>query len=59
MLKIRQYSASVAFRDAAGQRQEEEFPVRAADPAAASEIAFRYVRQVMKLEDFELRVVGA
>lgn len=59
MLKIRQYSASVAFRDAAGQRHEEEFPVRAADPAAASEIAFLYVRQVMKLEDFELRVVGS
>jgi len=59
MTKIRPYSASVVYRNAAGQRQEEEFPVHAADPAAASDIAFLYVRQVMKLEDFELRVVGA
>jgi hypothetical protein len=59
MLKIRPYSASVAYRNATGQMQEVEFPVRASDPAAASEIAFLYVRQVMKLEDFELRVVGS
>jgi hypothetical protein len=59
MLKIRSFSASVAYRNATGQTQEEEFPVRATDPAAASEIAFLYVRQVMKLEDFELRVVGS
>jgi hypothetical protein len=59
MLKIRLYSASVAYRNSTGQMQEEEFPVRASDPAAASEIAFLYVRQVMKLEDFELRVVGS
>jgi hypothetical protein len=59
MLKIRLYSATVAYRNALGKMQEEEFPVRATDNAAASEIAFLYVRQVMKLEDFELRVVGA
>ncbi len=59
MLKIRPYSASVAYRNADGKRQEEEFPVHATDPAAASELAFLYVRHVMKLEDFELRVLGA
>ncbi len=59
MLKIRAYSASVAYRNSEGKMQEEEFPVHATDPAAASELAFLYVRQVMKLEDFELRVVGA
>ena len=59
MSKIRFYSASVAYRGATGKVQEEEFPVRATDNATASEIAFLYVRQVMKLEDFELRVVGA
>jgi hypothetical protein len=59
MLKIRPYSASVAYRNSEGKVQEEEFPVRAADNAAASHLAFLYVREVMKLEDFELRVVGA
>jgi len=59
MLKIRPYSASVAYRNADGKMQEEEFPVHATDNAAASDLAFLYVRQVMQLEDFELRVVGA
>jgi hypothetical protein len=39
--------------------QEEEFPVRAVDYATASRIAFDYVLKVLKLEDFELRIVGA
>jgi len=59
MLKIRTYSASVAYRNAEGKMQEEEFPVHAVDNAEASDLAFLYVRQVMKLEDFELRVVGS
>ena len=59
MMKIRPYAATVAYRNATGKMQEEEFPVRATDPAAASDLAFHYVRQVMRLEDFELRVVGA
>lgn len=59
MVKIRPYAATVAYRDAIGKMQEEEFPVYAADPAAASDLAFLYVRAVMRLDDFELRVVGA
>jgi hypothetical protein len=59
MLKIRPYSATVAYRDSEGKMQEEEFPVSAVDNAEASDLAFLYVRQVMKLEDFELRVVGS
>jgi hypothetical protein len=58
-LKIRLYSASVSYRNSLGKMQEDSFPVRASDPAAASEIAFLYVREVLKLEDFELRVVGS
>jgi hypothetical protein len=59
MVKIRPYAARVAYRDAVGGMQEEEFPVYAADPAAASDLAFLYVREVLELDDFELRVVGA
>jgi hypothetical protein len=59
MSKIRPYSASVSYRNSTGQMQEEAFPVHAADPAAASQLAFLYVRDVLKLKDFELRVVGA
>ena len=59
MLKVRAYSATVAYRNLDGKQQEEEIPVRATDSAEASHLAFLYVRQVMKLEDFELRVVGS
>jgi hypothetical protein len=59
MLKVRAYSATVAYRNLEGKQQEEEIPVRATDPAEASHLVFLYVRQVMKLEDFELRVVGS
>lgn len=59
MAKVRPYAASVAYRNAAGQVQEETFPVYASDPAAASRMAFLYVINVLKLADFELRVVGS
>lgn len=39
--------------------QEEEFPVISQDHAAASRLAFAYVLQIMRLQDFELRVVGS
>lgn len=57
--KIRFFSASVSYPNSAGKLQEDTFPVHATDPAAASELAFLYVRDVLKLEDFELRVVGS
>jgi hypothetical protein len=59
MAKVRPYAASVAYRGPTGLVQEETFPVYAADPAAASRMAFLYVINVLKLEDFELRVVGS
>jgi hypothetical protein len=55
---VRNFSASVTFNQE-GQSQEEEFPVLAHDYDQATRMAFTYVLQVMRLDDFELRVVGA
>ena len=57
--RVRRFAASIAYTTPEGMTQEEEFPVRAADYATASRIAFDYVLKVLKLEDFELRIVGA
>ncbi|HEX4497986.1 MAG TPA: hypothetical protein VIE43_20085 [Thermoanaerobaculia bacterium] len=59
MLKVRQFAASVAYRNPTGQMEEEEFPVNAPTYSTASDMAFTYVLQVLKLKDFELRIVGA
>jgi hypothetical protein len=56
---VRPFAASVAYRDVAGKGQEEHFPVVAADPRAANHLALAYVLQILRLDDFELRVVGA
>jgi hypothetical protein len=56
--KVYRYSVTVTYRDAAGRPAEESFPVVAADRAAASDLACAWVLQVMKLRDFELRIVG-
>ena len=53
------YSAVVTYRNAARQETEETFPVKAPDRSSASDLALAYVLQVLKLEEFELRVVGA
>jgi hypothetical protein len=53
------YSAVVTYRKAAGQETEETFRVKAPDRSSASDLALAYVLQVLKLEEFELRVVGA
>jgi hypothetical protein len=49
---------TVTYRDGAGRPHEESFPVRAYDHAMATDMAFAYVLQVLRLEEFELRVVG-
>jgi len=59
MSRVRSYAASVTYRNGEGKMQEEEFPVLSQDHAAASRLAFAYVLQIMKLQDFELRVVGS
>jgi hypothetical protein len=59
MARITPYAASVTYRDAQGKLQEEEFPLRASDYSTAMNIAAAYVLRVMKLKEFELRVVGS
>ncbi|HZF11713.1 MAG TPA: hypothetical protein VFE33_23245 [Thermoanaerobaculia bacterium] len=59
MPAVRRFEASVTYRDGEGKEQEEMFPVHARDYAAANELAFQYVLNVLKLDEFELRLVGA
>jgi hypothetical protein len=57
--KVYSYSASVFYRNSGGEDVQEKFPVVAPDRAAASDLAFAYVLQVLKLGEFEIRIVGA
>jgi len=59
MKPVREFLAVVEYRDPAGQLTSEEFPVRIDTYPAAKEMAERYVLDVMKLQDFELRIAGA
>lgn len=59
MSRARRYSASVTYRNEAGKLQEDEFAIVDLDHTMASRVALAYVLQVLKLSDFELRVVGA
>jgi hypothetical protein len=59
MMKVRPFTASVTYRNADGQTTEETFPVRSSDYTAASRLAVAYILQVLKLQDFEMRIVGA
>ena len=56
---VRPFAASVAYRDGEGRNQEEHFPVLAVDSRSANHLALAYVLQILRLDDFELRVVGA
>jgi hypothetical protein len=49
----------VSYEDKAGAKQEETFPVMAPDYSSATSLAFAYALRVLKLHDFELRMVGA
>jgi len=59
MASVRRFEASVTYRDPQGQEQEEAFPIHAHSYEAANRLAFAYVLTVLKLDDFELRLVGA
>lgn len=59
MKKVRCFIASVTYREIDGTDKEENFPVRVLDYATAQSVALTYVLQTLKLEDFELRIVGA
>ncbi len=58
MKKVRCFVASVSYRED-GTDREESFPVRVMDFSTAQSLALTYVLQTLKLEDFELRIVGA
>jgi hypothetical protein len=59
MKTVRRFVASVTYREVDGKDREETFPVNVMDYSTAQSVAFTYVLQTMKLEDFELRIVGA
>lgn len=59
MKKVRHFVASVSTRDN-GKDEEHEWPVYAWTHEMATQMAFSYVVQVLKIKgDFELRVVGS
>lgn len=58
VVKVRPYAATVAYHDSDGRRHEEVVPIRASDHAAAKDMAFTYAVEVLRLKDFELRVVS-
>jgi hypothetical protein len=55
-MKVRRFSALVARE---GLAEEESFPVNAADYETARHLALVYVLNVLKLKEFELRVIGS
>ena len=57
--RVRQFGASVTYRNDSGKPQEEDFPVLATGYDEANRLALTYVLQVLRLDDFEMRVVGA
>jgi hypothetical protein len=59
MKKVRRFVASVTYREIDGTDKEESFPVHVMDYTTAQSVALTYVLQTLKLEDFELRIVGA
>jgi hypothetical protein len=58
-MAVRRFAARVTYRDKDGALHEEEIPTWAEDYAAANRLALAYVLQVLKIRDFELRLVGA
>lgn len=58
-MAVRLFMASVSFQNEWGQRREETFPIRTHETRIANEMAMSYVLGVLRLRDFELRVVGA
>jgi hypothetical protein len=58
-MAIRSFTASVSYRNREGALLEEEIPVQAESYEAANRLVLAYVLNVLKLREFELRVVGA
>ena len=59
MKKVRKFVATIS-RQGNGGGEEEEWPVYAWTREMATEMAFAYALQVLKVRgDFELRIVGS
>lgn len=59
MARVRSFVAEVVFRDHEGRSREERFPIREKEYQAATSLAFQYACRVLKLSEFELRLVGS
>jgi hypothetical protein len=57
--RVIQYRACVSFVKKDGKRAAEEWPVMAFDHQSATNMAFHYAIQVLRLTDFELTVIGS
>jgi hypothetical protein len=57
-MAVRQFAAQVTYSKD-GASHEEAIPVWAEDYRAANRLALAYVLQVLKLPEFELRLVGS
>jgi hypothetical protein len=58
MRRIRRFEAYVVYRSSSGEEREETFPVQVEDYEVAKTLTLKYILQVLKLKDFELRLVG-
>ncbi len=58
-LPVRRFEASVSYRDGEGRDEEQVFPVLTSDFQQANRLAFAYVLEVLRLSEFELRLVGS
>ena len=56
---VRRFGASVTYRTSDGRPHEEDFPILATGYDEANRLALAYVLQVLRLDDFEMRLVGA
>jgi hypothetical protein len=59
MRRVRRFEACVTYRNRDGVDLEEIFPVHAEDYPTAKSVALTYILEVLKLQDFELRMVGS
>ena len=59
MKRLLTYAARLTFEEPRGHVHEDSFPVVASTHEEATRLAFVYVLQVLKLGEFELRVLGA
>jgi hypothetical protein len=59
MGKVRRFVAHVAYTGSDGGAREDSFPIYTHDFQVAKSMALSYALAVLKLGDFELRLVGA